>query len=203
MRDAQGEGNRSTFLQTLGQDWLPRIADIDQRLRNSAGARVADIGCGLGWSSIGTALAYPNVHVDGFDLDQPAIAQATIHARQHGVQDRVTFHHADAGRLSHDQPYDLALALECIHDLPDPVAVLRTMNQLTAEGGAVLIVDERTAETFQAPGNDMERIFYGFSFTTCLPDGRSHQPSVGTGAVMRPDTLRTYAIDAGFTSIDI
>ena len=210
MRDSQGEINRATFLNDLGRDWLPQIPDIDQRLRDgdeSNPAHVADIGCGLGWSSIGIALAYPNVHVDGYDLDAPAIAQATDLAREHGVDDRVRFHHADAGRVSHDQPYDLAISLECIHDLPDPVAVLRTMRQLTDgngnSGGTVLIVDERAAETFQAPGDDMERFFYGFSLTTCLPDGLSTQPSVGTGTVMRPDTLRAYAEDAGFGSTTI
>jgi len=206
MRDSQGEINRATFLNDLGQDWLPKIPDIDQRLRGATetqSVRVADIGCGLGWSSIGIALAYPNVYVDGFDLDEPAIAQATRLAREYAVDDRVTFHHADAGRVDHGRPYDLAIALECIHDLPDPVAVLRTMRQLTAGGGAVLIIDERTAETFQAPGDDMERFFYGFSLTTCLPDGLSTQPSVGTGTVMRPDTLRAYALDAGFSSITV
>ena len=210
MRDSQGEINRATFLNDLGQNWLPQIPDIDQRLRSATAdepARVADIGCGLGWSSVGIALAYPDVHVDGFDLDAPAIDQATQLAREYAVDDRVTFHLADAGSVDRDQPYDLAIALECIHDLPDPVAVLRTMRQLTDgrgdSGGAVLIVDERAAETFQAPGDDMERFFYGFSVTTCLPDGLSTQPSVGTGTVMRPDTLRAYALDAGFSSTAI
>ena len=59
------------------------------------------------------------------------------------------------------------------------------------------------AETFTAPGDDLKRVLYGWSITTCLPDGRSRQPSVATGTVMRPDTLRRYATEAGFSSVEI
>ncbi len=64
-------------------------------------------------------------------------------------------------------------------------------------------MDEAVGEEFTAPGNDVERLMYGYSLTVCLPDGMSHQPSVGTGTVMRPATLRKYAQEAGFARMDI
>ena len=77
------------------------------------------------------------------------------------------------------------------------------MRSLVAEGGAIIIADERVAETFTAPGDDVERYMYGFSALHCLPVGMTERPSAETGTVMRPDTLRRYAIEAGFSSVEI
>ncbi|MBL0712581.1 MAG: methyltransferase [Desulfosarcina sp.] len=73
--------NRAMFLNLMGTDWLPTIPDLDQRLKADPGARIADIGCGLGWSSIGMAQAYPKTSVDGFDLDEPSVRAAQRNAR--------------------------------------------------------------------------------------------------------------------------
>ncbi len=188
MRGSQGEMNRPLFLQVLGPEWLASTPDLHERL-SRPGARVADIGCGLGWSSIGIATAYPDVRVDGYDVDAPAVEEARRHAEEHGVADRVRFELADAAGVE-GEPHDLVIALECVHDMPDPVSVLRAMRGMAADDGHVLVVDARTEDAFTAPGSEMERLFYGFSVTTCLPDGRSHEQSVGTGTVMRADTLR-------------
>jgi hypothetical protein len=77
------------------------------------------------------------------------------------------------------------------------------MGRLVKAGGTVLVMDERVAERFAAPGDDIERLMYGYSLLCCLPDGLAHQPSVGTGAVMRPATLRDYAVRAGFGGIEV
>ena len=87
--------------------------------------------------------------------------------------------------------------------MSNPVPVLHAVREALSEGGSLIVVDERVAETFGAPGDDLERFMYGWSITTCLPDGRSRQPSVATGTVMRPDTLRRYAAEAGFGSVEI
>jgi hypothetical protein len=83
------------------------------------------------------------------------------------------------------------------------VSVLATMRRLAGSDGAVVVMDENVAETFTAPGDEVERLMYGYSLMCCLPDGMSHQPSVGTGTVMRPSTLEDYARQAGFESIEI
>ena len=202
MRTAQGDANRPFFLRSFAQDVLPAIADVHDRLRADPPARVADIACGMGWSSIGLATAYPRIAVDGYDIDVPSIAQAQKNAAAAGVAERVRFHARDAGDPALAGSYDLALVTEALHDMARPVEVLRSMRRLVAPNGAVLVVDERTADALAAPADDMERLFYGYSLLCCLPDGMSQQPSAATGTVMRPATLRRYATEAGFRAVE-
>ena len=204
-REGQAGANRPLFLGPLGREYLPSIPDVDVALR--AGGRVADVGCGLGWSAIGIALAYPDATVDGYDVDGPSIEAARRNAREAGVDDRVRFHAVDAAAANADTvdggSYDAVFAFECIHDLADPVGVLAAMRRLARDGGAVVVMDERVAETFTAPGDDVERLMYGYSLVCCLADGMAHGPSAGTGTVMRPSTLRRYAVEAGFADVEI
>jgi SAM-dependent methyltransferase len=203
LREGQAAINRPAFLHQLSQEWLPAMPDIHARLRADPPARVADIGCGHGWSSIGIGQGYPKVQVDGFDLDGPSIEAASANARAAGVADRVHFAVRDAGDPTLAGRYDLVTAFECVHDLSDPVAVLRTMRHLVAEGGAVLIVDERVGETFTPEGNDVEGMMYGWSILHCLLVGMADQPSAATGTVMRTGILQRYATEAGFRSVTV
>ena len=172
-REGQAALNRPLFLGPLGRELLPSVPAIDARLR--AGGLVADVGCGFGWSSIGIALAYPEVTVDGFDVDAPSIEGARRNAAEAGVADRVRFHLVDAAQqpASTEGRYDLVTAFECIHDLPDPVGVLATMRRMAGPDGVVLVMDERGDEAFSAPGDEVQQFLYGFSITVCLPDGMS------------------------------
>ncbi|MGE3286324.1 MAG: class I SAM-dependent methyltransferase [Pseudonocardia sp.] len=202
VREAQAAANRPLFLGELGRDILPSVGEVDDVLR--AGGRVADVGCGHGWSAVGIALAYPAVTVDGYDTDAPSIAQARRNAAEAGVGDRVRFHLTDpAVAAAAGERYDAVFAFECIHDLPDPVAVLTSMRALAGQAAPVIVMDERVAETFSAPGDDIERLMYGYSLVCCLADGMAHEHSVGTGTVMRPSTLRDYAVGAGYAGVDV
>ena len=160
------------------------------------------MGCGLGWSAIGIALAYPDATVDGYDVDVPSVEAARRNAREAGVDDRVRFHAVDAATVE-APAYDAVFAFECIHDLPDPVGVLAAMRRLAGPDGAVIVMDERVAESFMAPGDEVERLMYGYSLMCCLADGMAHTPSAGTGTVLRPSTLRRYAVEAGFGDVEI
>jgi 2-polyprenyl-3-methyl-5-hydroxy-6-metoxy-1,4-benzoquinol methylase len=203
MRQGVGDLNRPLFVKQLGKEVLPSIAGIHRRLSADPPARVADVGCGTGWSSIGMARSYPKIRVDGFDLDADSVAEARTHARAAGVMDRVRFALRDAADPSLSGRYDLVTAFETIHDMADPVGSLRTMRRLAGPKGSVIIMDERTAEKFSPKGNEIERILYGFSFLSCLPAGRTETPSAATGTVMRPDTLRRYARQAGFDRVEV
>lgn len=200
MREGQGDANRPMFLNQLAHEYLARIPDVYERLRSEAGARIADVGCGVGWSSIALGTAFPRVTVDGFDLDAPSIEAARLNAAHAGVAHRVRFHEEDAAEAT--GTYDLVVAFECIHDMPRPVEVLATMRQLAGTDGTVMVMDEAVAEEFGAPADAVERLMYGYSILICLPDSMSHTPSVATGTVMRPSTLRQYAVDAGFRDIE-
>jgi 2-polyprenyl-3-methyl-5-hydroxy-6-metoxy-1,4-benzoquinol methylase len=201
VRYAQAALNRPMFLQLFADQFLASIPAIDTRLR--AGGRVADVGCGLGWSSIGVARHYPTATVDGYDPDQPSIEAARRIAVDEGLADRVRFHTIDAGAVDGEEPYDLVMANECIHDLGDPVGVLTSMRRLAGGTGVVMVMDERVGDTFTAPGDPFERLMYGYSLTSCLPDCMSHEHSAETGTVMRRSTLERYATEAGFASVEV
>jgi SAM-dependent methyltransferase len=200
-RDGQAAANRSYFIGPMASQDLASVPEIDAALR--VGGRVADVGCGMGWSSIGIARAYPEARVDGFDIDEPSVGQARRNAEEAGVADRVRFTTVDAAAGGEPSGYDLVTAFECVHDLADPVVVLAAMRRMVRPGGTVLVVDERVAERFTAPGDVIERLMYGYSITCCLPDGLSTRPSAGTGTVMRPATLERYAREAGFAGVDV
>ena len=201
VRDAQAAANRPFLVGPLVDEVLPAVPGVDDALR--AGGRVADVGCGYGWSTIAIAGRWPTVQVDGFDVDAPSVERGRGHAVEAGVAERVTFSTTDVRELDAAAAYDLVTAVECVHDLPDPVGLLAAVRRLVRPGGTVLVVDEAVAEEFTAPGDQIDRLMYGYSLLCCLPDGRSQQPSVGTGTVMRPDVLRSYARDAGFADVEV
>ena len=201
--EGQAGINRAMFLRQLGAEWLPSIPDLHRRLISDPPARVADIGCGAGWSSVGMARSYPKLRVDGFDLDEPSVALARANVIEAGLEERVRIHRQAAGDPSLRGSYDLVTAFECVHDMADPVGALRTMLHLAGEAGSVIVMDERVGDRFTARGNDVEWMMYGWSVLHCLPVGKAEEPSAETGTVMRPETLRRYAEEAGFCEVEI
>jgi 2-polyprenyl-3-methyl-5-hydroxy-6-metoxy-1,4-benzoquinol methylase len=203
MRGAISSLNRPAFLNLLGNYWFPAITDVDLRLRSEPPARVADVGCGTGWSSIAIASAYPLVKVDGFDLDAASIKDARRNAKERKIANRVKFEVRDAADPHLAGAYDLVTAFETIHDMSNPVGALRAMRALVKEGGAVVVMDEKALEEFTAPGDELERFLFGWSAVHCLPVGMEDSPSAATGTVMRPSRLREYAREAGFKDVEI
>jgi SAM-dependent methyltransferase len=203
LHEGQAAFTRPMFEQLLGTEWFPAVPEIDARLRADPPARVADVACGEGRSSIAIARAYPKVHVDGIDSDEASIAAARRHLQGSGLEDRVVFHVADAAALEPTGDYDLVHIFESLHDMSYPVEALTGARGLLANGGVVLVGDERVGEAFTAPADDLERFYFGFSILHCLPVGMVGEGAAGTGTVMRPDTVRHYAEAAGFTGVDI
>lgn len=195
--------NRAMFLKQLGAEWLAAIPDVHARFQANPPARVADIGCGAGWSSIGIAEAYPKVRVDGYDLDADSIEMARANSSQKSLSHRVSFYTRDASDPMLAGRYNLVTAFECVHDMSDPVGALRTMRNLAGDNGVVIVADERVGDAFTEKGNDVEWMMYGWSVLHCLPVGMANQPSTETGTVMRADTLRSYAKSAGFRDIEV
>ena len=200
-RVAQASLGRIGYLAGMG-GWIASMPDVEARLRLEPPARVADLGCGAGWSAIALARSFPLARVDGFDLDPESVAMAEENARACGVTGRVRFHVRDAADPGLAGRYDLAVVFEALHDMPRPVEALRTLRRLAGPTGAVLVVDEKTEERFTAPGSDLERFNYGWSVLSCLASGMAGPGAAGTGAVMRPDTLRGYAREAGFAAVE-
>ncbi len=200
-RESQEALNRP-WLEHALPDALAGVPEV-HALLGRPGARVADVGSGGGWSSIGLARAYPELTVAGYDIDPPSVAMARANATGAGVADRVSFVAGDADRMAADGPFDLVLACECVHDMPRPVDVLRAARASLAPGGVMIVMDEAVADTFTAPAGEMDRLMYGYSLFICLPDGMSSTPTAATGTVMRRPVLEGYARGAGFTEVDV
>ena len=202
-REGQADTNRTQFINLLATEWMPAIPDVHERLSSDPPARVADIACGSGWSTISLARAYPKIHVDGFDLDEASIGLANENKSQEGLDGRLDFHVRDATDPKFKNRYDLVTVFEALHDMARPVEALRAIREMLLPDGTVVIADERTAESFAAPGEDLERLFYAWSVFFCLPTGREEQQSAATGTVMRVDQLEMYAKQAGYSKVEI
>ena len=202
LHDIQAAFTRPVFANHLTQTWLPALPDVQGKLTSGERVRIAEVGCGEGLAAITIARAYPNVEIDGYDLDEASIAVALEQSAAAGLGERARFEVRDAADPAIDGDYDLVMAIEMLHDMPDPVGILQTMKRLAGQHGTVLVVDERAEETFTVPATEMERFFYTFSTLHCLAvslqDG-----GVGTGTVIRPDTMRRYAADAGFSTVEV
>ena len=146
LHEGQARFTRPMFENLLGSEWLPAIPDVDARLRADPPARVADVACGEGRSSIAIARAYPKVRVEGIDADEASIAAAERHLSGSGVEDRVTFHLADAAEVELEGPCDLVTIFQALHDMSYPVSVLRSCRALLADGDSLVVADERVAE---------------------------------------------------------
>ena len=201
--EAQAAFTRPLFENLLGTEWLPAVRDVHERLVSDPPARVADVACGQGRSTIELARAYPKVRVEGIDSDHASIERARENLVGTGVEDRVTFHERNAADAELAGSYDVVTIFEALHDMSFPVDVLRAARRLLGEGGVVLIGDERTEDAFTVPAPDVERLYYGFSVFHCLPVGMVGESAAGTGTVMRAATVRRYADAAGFASCEV
>src|SRR4029453_17057082 len=136
--------NRPMFLHELASTWLPAVPEVDRRLRANPPARVLDLGCGLGASSVALAPAYPRAQGLGVDLDQASVAEARAQAAEAGVADRATFVVGDAAQVAdHEGPFDLVTIFEALHDVGDPGGTLGTARALLAADGNMLVSDRR------------------------------------------------------------
>jgi ubiquinone/menaquinone biosynthesis C-methylase UbiE len=203
MIEAQGDFNRPWLVGSLGTEYLPSIPDLHARLSGEPGAKVADVACGVGWAAISLARAYPNITVDGIDPDEPSIEIASRNAKEAGVADRVRFQVKDGADATLEGQYDLAVVVESIHDMSQPVAVLGSIRKMLKPGATLIVADERTEDSFTAPASETERFFYAFSVLCCLPSAMDDHTSAATGTVMRTSTFETYAKEAGFDGVSI
>jgi ubiquinone/menaquinone biosynthesis C-methylase UbiE len=203
MVEAQGDFNRPWLVGSLGTEYLPSIPDLHERLTSGPGAKVADVACGVGWAAISLAKAYQSITVDGFDLDELSIEIAQRNAKEAGVADRVRFEAKDGADPGREGSYDLAIVVEAIHDLSQPVAVLSGIRAMLKPGGTLIVADERTEDAFMAPASETERLFYAYSVLCCLPSAMEDETSAGTGTVMRRSTFERYAKEAGFDEVSV
>lgn len=200
-RHGQGCINRPAFTTDLVKAWLPAVPGLDARLD---GGTVLDVGCGHGWSTIAVQAAWPSATVIGLDTDEASVREARAHAAAAGVAAR--FEVAGAAPvtdLAAHGPVDVVLILEALHDMAQPGEVLAAARGVLAPGGIVVIADEAVAETYSAPGDDLERMMYGWSVSHCLPAAMAEPGSAALGTAIRPATVARLAAEAGFASCQV
>ncbi|KAF0968328.1 class I SAM-dependent methyltransferase [Gordonia sp. YY1] len=200
-RECQAALNKPWFDTELGPA-LGGVTHLHQRL-SRPDAKIADIGFGAGHSTIALARAYPEATFVGLDVDAASVQMARDNAEAAGLGDRVQFHLAGGEEATAHGPFDAAFAFECLHDMPRPVDVLAAARQALAPGAPMIVMDEAVSDEFSGPADELDKLMYGFSLFVCLPDSMSSPPSVATGTVMRPATLRSYAEQAGFQSVEV
>jgi SAM-dependent methyltransferase len=204
MVPAQAAFNRPAFVNELATSWLPQLTGVHERLIDATNpARVADVGCGCGWSAIELAKAFDHLTIDGYDADTESVEQARRNAEEHGVADRVQFHLVDASSETYGAgDYDVVFFFECVHDFGRPVEALAAARAAVARDGAVIIMDERTADRPQV-GDPVETFFALVSATWCLPQSRVVPDCEAPGTVMRAATLESFARRAGWAGTEV
>jgi len=187
---------RSGYTAHLVQSWLPNLGDVEDRLR--AGARVADVGCGLGAATILMASAYPHSTFVGFDYHRPSVETARERATAASVADRVRFEVASAAAYL-DRGFDLICFFDSLHDLGDPVAALLHARQALAADGSLMLVEPYAGDRIEENLNPMGRASYAASTLICTPCGLSQEPGLALGAQAGEARIREIVEQAGFS----
>ena len=187
---------RPGYMANLVPSWIPALDGVEDKLRT--GARVADIGCGLGASTILLAREYPNSAFAGSDYHDRSIEIARKHAGEAKVADRVSFEVATAAAFS-GTGYDLAATFDCLHDMGDPLAAARHVRQSLAPDGTWLIVEPYAGDTIIDNLNPIGRLGYNFSTLLCVPNAMSQAGGYSLGAQAGEAAIRQLVTDAGFT----
>lgn len=196
---AVGAFFRPGYVNGIVQAWLPALDGVLPRLK--AGAKVADVGCGVGFSTLIMAEAFPNSQFIGYDFHEPSIEEANAHAAAHGLADRVSFETAPAKGIG-ETNFDLITMFDCLHDMGDPRGCARHMRSLLKEDGSWMIVEpiagSRPEENI---GNPVSRLFYNASTMICVPTSLAQEVGEALGAQAGQEKLSAVLRDAGFRQV--
>ena len=187
---------RPGYAASLVPEWIPALGGVEAKLRS--GATVADVGCGLGASSVLLATEYPQSRIVGSDYHEGSIELARKRAAEAGVSERATFEVASAQTFS-GSGYDLVTTFDCLHDMGDPLSAARHIRESLDRDGTWLIVEPFAGDEVAENMNPVGRIYYNFSSYLCVPNALSQRGGYALGAQAGEAAIRQLAIDAGFT----
>jgi 2-polyprenyl-3-methyl-5-hydroxy-6-metoxy-1,4-benzoquinol methylase len=189
---------RPGYLASLVESWLPALDGVADKL--SAGARVADIGCGHGASTILMAQAFPASVFVGSDYHEQSIAAARAAAERSGVTDRVSFEVASAKDFG-GGPFDLVCVFDALHDMGDPVGAARHVREQLADDGTWMVVEPLAGDALEENLNPIGRIFYGASTMLCTPASLSQDVGLALGAQAGEQRLTEVLNEGGFSHV--
>ncbi len=187
---------RPGYAANLVSSWIPALDGVREKLE--AGARVADVGCGKGASTLLLAKAFPKSEFFGFDYHDKSIEAARESAKRNGVSDRVTFEVAKAKDFPGKQ-YDFVAVFDCLHDMGDPIGAAAHVRQSLAKNGTWMIVEPFANDDLKDNLNPVGRVYYSFSTLLCTPCSRSQEVGLCLGAQAGEARIRDVVSAAGFT----
>lgn len=189
---------RPGYLNHLVGTWLPALGGVIDKLKR--GAKVADVGCGHGWSTVLMAKAFPASQFIGYDFHAGSIENARAHAESHGVSANAQF---EIG-LAKDYPgkdFDLVTCFDCLHDMGDPAGAAAHIRQSLKSDGTWMIVEPMAGDTLQQNMNPVGRLYYAASTMICLPTSRSQEVGAALGAQAGEARLREVIQKGGFSKV--
>ena len=195
---ATGTFFRPGYVNNIVQSWIPALEGVEQRLR--AGANVADVGCGVGFSTLLMAEAYPDSRFVGYDFHEPSIEDARRHATEHGLTDRVRFEVAKAKEIA-ESGFDLVTMYDCLHDMGDPRGCAAHMRSILKPGGTWMIVEPIAGDTPIDNMNPVGRLYYNASTMICVPTSLDQEVGEGLGAQAGEARLAAIVREGGFGTV--
>ena len=188
---------RPGYVANLVDSWIPALNGVQEKLE--AGARVADIGCGRGSSSILLAQHYPNSNIHGYDFHQPSVLAATEEAAEAGLPN-VEFRVSTAKEFPGTE-YDLICIFDALHDMGDPLGAARHIREALKPGGTFMLVEPMAGDSLAENLNLLSGIYYGFSTTVCVPTSMAQEVGLGLGAQAGEKRLTELLHEAGFSHV--
>ncbi|OBX18814.1 SAM-dependent methyltransferase [Erythrobacter sp. QSSC1-22B] len=196
---AVGAFFRPGYVNSIVQSWLPALEEMVPRLE--AGAKVADVGCGVGFSTLLMAEAFPKSHFIGYDFHTPSIEQANAHAAAHGLSDRVRFEAAPAKEIS-EADFDLITMFDCLHDMGDPRGCAEHLHKILKKDGTWMIVEPIAGNSpAENIGNPVSRLYYNASTMVCVPTSLAQEVGEALGAQAGQERLTQVITSAGFGNV--
>jgi 2-polyprenyl-3-methyl-5-hydroxy-6-metoxy-1,4-benzoquinol methylase len=188
---------RPNYIGNLVSSWIPALEGVEDKLKK--GAKVADVGCGHGASTILMATSFPNSHFIGFDYHPPSIGHSRQAAAKAGVAERVTFEVASAKDYRGKAEYDLVAFFDCLHDMGDPVGASAHVLSTLKKDGTWMIVEPFASDKLEENLNPVGRVYYSASTMICTPASKSQEVGLALGAQAGEARLRDVAVKGGFT----
>ena len=195
---ATGAFFRPGYVNNIVQNWIPGLEGVETKL--TSGAKVADIGCGVGFSTLLMAQAYPNSHFVGFDFHAPSIEEARSHAQAHGVSERVSFEVASAKDIT-QTGFDLVTAYDCLHDMGDPTGCARHMRKILKDDGTWMVVEPIAGDRPADNLNPVGRLYYNASTMICVPTSLDQEVGEALGAQAGEARLTKVIQEGGFSRV--
>jgi 2-polyprenyl-3-methyl-5-hydroxy-6-metoxy-1,4-benzoquinol methylase len=195
---ATGAFFRPGYVNNIAQNWLPALDGIEAKLKS--GAKVADVGCGIGFSTLLMAKAFPKSQFVGYDFHAPSVEEANQHAVTHGLGDRVSFKEASAKDIK-ESGFDLVTCFDCLHDMGDPRGCAAHMRRILKTDGTWMIVEPIAGNRPEDNMNPVGRLYYNASTMICVPTSLDQEVGEGLGAQAGEIKLTEVIRDGGFTQV--